>query len=418
MSSAISERPRARRRFRLLGAVIATIAFAAGLSAVALQSESTPASAATVSFSQCNGHDLPATTGAPMSVFCSRHDRQQRSTPLAAARQSSTSRVCTIDGCTGDIVTGNVINAVHQCNGSNNVGGSPTVCSVNIVNNISIDSPAPATALTLNQCIGSVGNVGTNMTACIPSSQGGPTVTQCNGSGNGGGGAMICNASGTDEREFPVTVDQCNGSENGGGSTVTCTVDDDHQHHRYQCPGHRRSDGDGRAHAARADRCAGLRAHGGRRGDHQYRRGAIAELYDVKLSANWMAPAGHPGEDAALYDTVRAVRDLCVALGRRIPVGKDSMSMRTTWTRRRRDKRASRRRVSLVVSAFAPVADARAVLTPLLRRDAGDTRLVWIDIAAAGGGSAARRSRRSTASSANEAPDRRRSGAAAGVLRR
>ena len=59
----------------------------------------------------------------------------------------------------------------------------------------------------------------------------------------------------------------------------------------------------------------------------------IASLGDVKLSANWMAPAGHPGEDAALYDTVRAVAlDTCIRLGVSIPVGKDSMSMRTTWT--------------------------------------------------------------------------------------
>ena len=69
------------------------------------------------------------------------------------------------------------------------------------------------------------------------------------------------------------------------------------------------------------------------RGDHQpWLPPAFARLGDVKLSANWMAPAGHPGEDAALYDTVRAVAiELCVAIGVSIPVGKDSMSMRTTW---------------------------------------------------------------------------------------
>ncbi len=59
---------------------------------------------------------------------------------------------------------------------------------------------------------------------------------------------------------------------------------------------------------------------------------AIGSLSEVKLSANWMAAAGHPGEDAALFDTVRAVAmELCPALGVSIPVGKDSMSMRTTW---------------------------------------------------------------------------------------
>ncbi|MFO1312607.1 MAG: phosphoribosylformylglycinamidine synthase [Burkholderiales bacterium] len=105
----------------------------------------------------------------------------------------------------------------------------------------------------------------------------------------------------------------------------------------------------------------------------------VAAISDVKLSANWMAPAGHPGEDAALYDTVRAVAiDTCVALGVSIPVGKDSMSMRTTWT----DDgvgRAVTAPVSLVVSSFAPVRDARRTLTPLLRDE--DSAIVLLDIA-------------------------------------
>jgi len=108
----------------------------------------------------------------------------------------------------------------------------------------------------------------------------------------------------------------------------------------------------------------------------------IRALGDVKLSANWMAPAGHPGEDAALYDTVRAVAiDTCVAIGLSIPVGKDSMSMRTTWSENGVDK-AVTAPVSLIVSAFAPVADARRTLTPLLRFDSGDTVLMHIDLAA------------------------------------
>ncbi len=107
---------------------------------------------------------------------------------------------------------------------------------------------------------------------------------------------------------------------------------------------------------------------------------AIRRLGDVKLSANWMAPAGHPGEDAALYDMVRAVAiDTCVAIGLSIPVGKDSMSMRTTWTDNGVAK-AVTAPVSLIVSAFAPVADARRTLTPLLRMDRGDTALVHIDV--------------------------------------
>ena len=108
----------------------------------------------------------------------------------------------------------------------------------------------------------------------------------------------------------------------------------------------------------------------------------IRELGDVKLSANWMAPAGHPGEDAALYDTVRAVAiDTCVAIGLSIPVGKDSMSMRTTWTDNGVAK-AVTAPVSLIVSAFAPMADARRTLTPLLRLDVGETELVHIDLGA------------------------------------
>ncbi len=109
----------------------------------------------------------------------------------------------------------------------------------------------------------------------------------------------------------------------------------------------------------------------------------IDRLSDIKLSANWMAPAGHPGEDAALYDAVRAVAmELCPALGISIPVGKDSMSMRTTWRDDGRDK-AVTAPVSLIVTAFAPVPDVRRALTPLLRRDRGATELLWIDL---GGG--------------------------------
>jgi phosphoribosylformylglycinamidine synthase len=103
----------------------------------------------------------------------------------------------------------------------------------------------------------------------------------------------------------------------------------------------------------------------------------VAALDRVKLSANWMAAAGYPGEDAALYDTVKAVAiDLCPALGISIPVGKDSLSMRTAW-----DGKEVVAPVSLVVSAFAPVEDVRGTLTPRLRTDAGETELVLVDLA-------------------------------------
>jgi phosphoribosylformylglycinamidine synthase len=105
----------------------------------------------------------------------------------------------------------------------------------------------------------------------------------------------------------------------------------------------------------------------------------VATLSDVKLSANWMAAAGYPGEDAKLFDTVRAVSDTCQALGLGIPVGKDSLSMRTAWE----DNGAKKEVVaplSLVVSAFARVTDARKTLTPLLQLDQGESELLLVDL--------------------------------------
>lgn len=105
----------------------------------------------------------------------------------------------------------------------------------------------------------------------------------------------------------------------------------------------------------------------------------IERLSDIKLSANWMAPAGHPGEDAGLFDAVRAVgMELCPALGIGIPVGKDSMSMKTVW-REDGEEKAVTAPLSLVISAFAPVTDVRDTLTPQLRRDIGDD-LILIDL--------------------------------------
>ncbi|NYT24288.1 phosphoribosylformylglycinamidine synthase [Alcaligenaceae bacterium] len=107
----------------------------------------------------------------------------------------------------------------------------------------------------------------------------------------------------------------------------------------------------------------------------------VRALEDVKLSANWMAACGTRGQDAALYDTVSAVSQWCQALGLSIPVGKDSLSMRTTWEQdgERREVLAP---VSLIVSAFVPVGDVRATLTPQLRTDRGDTVLIFLDLGA------------------------------------
>ncbi|MBT3218075.1 MAG: phosphoribosylformylglycinamidine synthase, partial [Proteobacteria bacterium] len=106
----------------------------------------------------------------------------------------------------------------------------------------------------------------------------------------------------------------------------------------------------------------------------------IAAMSDIKLSANWMCAARYPGEDAKLYDAVRAVgAELCPALGLAIPVGKDSLSMRTVWEDGGRQASVTAP-LSLIVSAFAKMADARNALTPQLRTDVGPTSLVLIDL--------------------------------------
>lgn len=106
----------------------------------------------------------------------------------------------------------------------------------------------------------------------------------------------------------------------------------------------------------------------------------IADIGKIKLSANWMAAAGHRGEDAKLYDTVSAVSMFCQAAGLSIPVGKDSLSMKTAWQEESEDK-AVISPLSLVVTAFAPVTDVRCTLTPHLQLiDGVDTELLLIDL--------------------------------------
>ncbi|HEY3808301.1 MAG TPA: phosphoribosylformylglycinamidine synthase [Steroidobacteraceae bacterium] len=106
----------------------------------------------------------------------------------------------------------------------------------------------------------------------------------------------------------------------------------------------------------------------------------IGALSDVRLSANWMAACGTDGEDAALYDAVRAVGEqFCPELGLAIPVGKDSLSMRTAWFSSGVEQTVVAP-VSLIVSAFAPVRDVQRTWTPVLRRDAGETLLLLADL--------------------------------------
>ena len=108
----------------------------------------------------------------------------------------------------------------------------------------------------------------------------------------------------------------------------------------------------------------------------------IARLNDIKLSANWMVAAGHGSEDQKLFATVEAVgMELCPALGICIPVGKDSMSMRTVWSDSdSNEEKSNTAPLSLVVTAFAPVIDIRSSLTPELATDKGPSHLYLIDL--------------------------------------
>ena len=106
----------------------------------------------------------------------------------------------------------------------------------------------------------------------------------------------------------------------------------------------------------------------------------VERLADVRLSANWMAAAGHGGDDHTLFEMVRAVgEELCPELGIAVPVGKDSLSMRTEWQAAGED-RAVTAPVSLIVSAFAPVTDVRRTLTPQLDTTEADCLLLLIDL--------------------------------------
>ena len=105
----------------------------------------------------------------------------------------------------------------------------------------------------------------------------------------------------------------------------------------------------------------------------------VGAIGKVKLSANWMCACGEEGEDARLYDTVKAVtRELCISLGVSIPVGKDSLSMRTYWDA---DGKSYRQiaPLSLCVSAFSTIDDVRKTVTPDLKP--GASRLILVDLA-------------------------------------
>ncbi|MGJ7460392.1 phosphoribosylformylglycinamidine synthase [Halomonas sp. MA07-2] len=113
----------------------------------------------------------------------------------------------------------------------------------------------------------------------------------------------------------------------------------------------------------------------------------IEKLADIKLSANWMSAADHPGENQALYDAVHAVgMALCPALGIAIPVGKDSMSMRTAWQGENAkgdvEEKSVTSPLSLVITGFAPVTDALRTLTPQINLEQDESDLILIDLGA------------------------------------
>ncbi|WP_018607683.1 phosphoribosylformylglycinamidine synthase [Uliginosibacterium gangwonense] len=106
----------------------------------------------------------------------------------------------------------------------------------------------------------------------------------------------------------------------------------------------------------------------------------VASLETVKLSANWMAACGHRGEDVRLFETVKAVSEFCIGADLAIPVGKDSLSMKSAWSDAGEAKQVVSP-LSMIATAFAPVGDIRKTLTPQLQLQAGvETELVLIDL--------------------------------------
>ncbi|TFC93762.1 hypothetical protein [Cryobacterium sp. TMT3-29-2] len=116
-----------------------------------------------------------------------------------------------------------LIRTITQCNGSINVGGGNTICTVTVNNHIT--GATTASPATVNQCVGSGASTELD---CVPlQNTTDATVTQCNNAGNGGGADVLCrvNPSATVTTEVPITVNQCNYSSNGGGSTVECATE-------------------------------------------------------------------------------------------------------------------------------------------------------------------------------------------------
>ncbi|KAL1914807.1 uncharacterized protein VTP21DRAFT_7899 [Calcarisporiella thermophila] len=107
----------------------------------------------------------------------------------------------------------------------------------------------------------------------------------------------------------------------------------------------------------------------------------VEALDRVRLSANWMSAANHPGEGAALYEAVQAIgMELCPSLGISIPVGKDSMSMKMRWKDHNQTEQEVTAPLSLIITGYAPVLDTKLTWTPQLRRETG-SKLIFFDLA-------------------------------------
>jgi hypothetical protein len=115
------------------------------------------------------------------------------------------------------------VTAVTQCNGSINGGGGTLLCSVFVTNNF-VGFTASATAVTVNQCVGSVTTGTVKACSPYPANTSGAAITQCNGSGNGGGTSLTCTATGSQSAGLVVKINQCNGSTNGGGTRTVCSA--------------------------------------------------------------------------------------------------------------------------------------------------------------------------------------------------
>lgn len=212
-----------RRRFRLVIAAIATVVLVVGMSLTVLGSR--PASAANVSIAQCNGiNNTPGlTTDCSVSVVNTLTDDP-----------ATTGSVVTVNGVT--TTSSDIVTSVTQCNSSSRGGGGTLQCSVDIVNNISINAPSAAVAATISQCNNNQAGdgLGSAPNTCSPvaNAGSGATIFQCNNrTGDGGGLVNVdpefshCSASGTVSASLPVTVNQCNeDSADGGGGRVSCTV--------------------------------------------------------------------------------------------------------------------------------------------------------------------------------------------------